>query len=71
MCKIKELYELSSNAERDAQELFAARISFFGNILFTLGDAFQTIGAGIDLQLLETDNIAQQTDSNELASIQK
>lgn len=67
MCKMNNLNHI-------APELYAARIALVGNILSTLGDALQTIGAGIELQLLENENIQNanpQTESDELEAMQK
>lgn len=55
-------------------DLYAARIALVGNILSTLGDALQTIGAGIELQQLENENIQNAnspTELDELESMQK
>ena len=66
-------YQMEENPE--SPEIYAAKLSLVGTTLSTLGDALQTIAAGITLQELEktnNQNSQNQSDqSNKLESMQK
>ncbi len=54
-------YKMEENPE--SPEIYAAKLSLVGTTLSTLGDALQTIAAGITLQELEKTNNQNSQDS--------
>ena len=56
-------YKMEENPE--SPEIYAAKLSLVGTTLSTLGDALQTIAAGITLQELEKTNNQNSQDSQD------